>query len=141
MIIMEATQENELVIKVQQKKDEEALTALYAKYLPLIYGFFFKRLGSRVQAEDLTSQTFLEMVKCIEEFEFRSSFKNWLFGVAKNILKSNWTSHYKMKEVGLDEFLHLTKDEEFIVDEKIEKDIDPWEEQRQKLPEVLKLLP
>jgi len=132
---------NQLVTQVQKKKDEVALSRLYNYYLPLIYGFMLKRLGSKHWAEDLTSQVFLAMIKNIEDFEFKSNFKNWLFGIAKNTLKSNWDLHYKMKTVPLEEFLHLTQEEEFIVDEKPELDIDPWEAERQKLPDILKLLP
>ncbi len=85
---MERNQDQELVNLIQGSSEaseakEEALILLYRKYLKLVYGYFYRQTNSTTEAEDLTSETFLAMVAQINSFKGVSSFKNWLFGIAK----------------------------------------------------------
>ncbi len=64
----------------------EAFRSLYAHYLPRVYGYIASRVDSVQDAEDLTAETFLNVVKSLGQFEYRGtgSFAAWLFRIAFN---------------------------------------------------------
>jgi len=95
------------LVKEAQNNDQEAIVALYNRHVQEIYYFLLKRAISREEAEDLTSQTFLKMMSAIKNFEGRSSFRSWLFSIAKNTLMDSWRKHYKVKTVALEEYLEF----------------------------------
>jgi RNA polymerase sigma-70 factor (ECF subfamily) len=53
-----------LVTRVQEG-DGEAFALIYDRYLDMVYRYIFFRIGSRAQAEDLTSETFLRAFRRI----------------------------------------------------------------------------
>jgi len=98
--------EKELVLAAQ-KNNQTALITLYRNHVQEIYYFMLKRAISRQEAEDLTSQTFLKMISALPNFKGKSSFRSWLFAIAKNTLMDSWRQHYKVKTVALEEYLEL----------------------------------
>ncbi len=107
--------ENEikLIDLVQKDHNEAALTALYRFYLPIIYGFCVNKLGNKEEAEEITSEVFLQMVRQIKNFKGEASFKNWLFAIAKNLLADKWRKSYNLKTVSLEEFMEFSNAHEF----------------------------
>jgi len=75
---------------------------LYQTYLTPIYHFAFRQVGNRSEAEDITSDVFLKMVRGLPEFRGESSFKNWLYCLAKNTAADYWRRHYQKPLTSLD---------------------------------------
>ncbi|HEU6446511.1 MAG TPA: sigma-70 family RNA polymerase sigma factor [Gaiellaceae bacterium] len=66
--------------------DREALEELYLIHFDRIYGYLHLTVGSRHDAEDLTTQTFVRMLESIGRFRWRSvPFSAWLFRIAHNL--------------------------------------------------------
>ncbi len=83
--------DDEEALVTQAKTDSGALGALYDHYYPKVFGFFMRQCNYRVEiAQDLTSDTFLKMVKYIANFTYKheNSFAAWLFTIAQNNLKT-----------------------------------------------------
>lgn len=55
---------------------------LLHRYVPELNGFFGRR--SRADADDLVQRTLLACTQSIERFEGRSTFRTYLFGIARN---------------------------------------------------------
>ena len=74
----------ELRALVERAKDDpDAFAALYRRFLSPVYGFAFKRSGSREVAEDVTSATFERVWKGMASFEWTGGgFEPWLFRIA-----------------------------------------------------------
>ncbi len=87
----------------KKREQEEAFVMLYHKYVNIIYGYFYNKVNSRTDAEDLTSETFFKLTGSIKDFESRSSFKNWLFGIAKFTLMEHLRDKYKHATAELDD--------------------------------------
>ena len=65
--------------------ESEALSLLYHRFLPGIFGYIAARVPQRVLAEDLTSEVFLKMVEGISQLRARdeAGFTAWLLQIAR----------------------------------------------------------
>jgi RNA polymerase sigma-70 factor (ECF subfamily) len=69
-----------------QQGDRAALEELYLLHFDRIYSYLHMSVGSRHDAEDLTTQTFVKMLEAIGRFQWRSvPFSAWLFRIAHNL--------------------------------------------------------
>src|SRR5678810_472578 len=69
-----------------QQGDRDALEELYLIHFDRIYSYLHVSVGSRHDAEDLTTQTFLKMLESIGRFRWQSApFSAWLFRTAHNL--------------------------------------------------------
>jgi len=57
---------------------------LFRRHMPDVLRFFEHKAGTK--AEDLTQQTFLDCVKALHQFRGHSSFRTYLFAIARNAL-------------------------------------------------------
>jgi RNA polymerase sigma-70 factor (ECF subfamily) len=69
-----------------QRGDRGALEELYLLHFDRIYSYLHLSVGSRHDAEDLTTQTFVRMLESIGRFRWQSvPFSAWLFRIAHNL--------------------------------------------------------
>ena len=73
-----------LLYRVQTKKDPEAFTALYDIYVKKIYRFIYFKVSNHEEAEDITSEVFLQAWNYINEGNKVESFSGLLYRVARN---------------------------------------------------------
>lgn len=99
-------EENKL-IKCAQKGDSQAFTCLYRKYIKMIFGFVFNKIGKKEDTEDLTSEIWMAALKNLPQFSSVSSFKNWLFGIAKHKIMDYYKDKYKMEKIPLIEEIFM----------------------------------
>ena len=67
--------------------DPQAFAELYDRYLPRVYRYAYRRLGSHSDAEDLAAQTFQRALEAIGRYEERGlPFGAWLFRIAHNLI-------------------------------------------------------
>ncbi|RMD98672.1 MAG: sigma-70 family RNA polymerase sigma factor [Deltaproteobacteria bacterium] len=83
----------------ENRQDLEAVTALYQSFVHEIYRFFRNRVHSVADVHDLTSETFVIMLRNIDKLEQNQSFHSWLFGIALNLLRK----YYKRKKREIEE--------------------------------------
>ena len=70
-----------------QERDQGALAVLYERYFDRIYRYCLARIGNVNEAEDLTEEVFLRMLKAIDSFKWQpNGFEPWLFRIAHNLL-------------------------------------------------------
>jgi RNA polymerase sigma-70 factor (ECF subfamily) len=74
------------LVERAQLGDRSALEELYLTHFDRIYSYLHMSVGSRHDAEDLTTQTFVKMLESIGRFRWRSvPFSAWLFRIAHNL--------------------------------------------------------
>ena len=81
------------------RRDPRAFDALYRKYVAQVYSFALYELRNTHAAEDATAQVFLRALAGLPHFreqheEGESSFRVWLFQIARNVL-SNEKRHVR----------------------------------------------
>lgn len=73
--------------------DPEAWRAIFDEHYPKVFRYLRSRIASHEQAEDLTSDVFLEAHRSIGNLRWqRRPIGAWLFGIAKNRLASHYRS-------------------------------------------------
>ena len=65
--------------------DSEAMERLILKYQGRIYNVILRMCRNTHDAAELTQETFVKIIKKINEFEGRSSFYTWAFRIAVNL--------------------------------------------------------
>ena len=66
---------------------------VYADQLPRLYNYFRFRLGSDIDAEDLTSRTFLKAWEARDRYRRDlAGFSTWLFRIAQNLCVDHFRS-------------------------------------------------
>ena len=77
------------------QRDPAAFDALYRRYLAQVYSYAYYELGDHHEAEDATERTFLLALSGLPRFEERatpedgegaSTFRVWLFRIARNVV-------------------------------------------------------
>ncbi len=73
------------IIEKAKKGDTAALTELVNIYSGRIYSLAIRIMRNEEDAEDVLQETFLLMMKKIDQYSGRSSFYTWLYRVATNV--------------------------------------------------------
>jgi RNA polymerase sigma-70 factor (ECF subfamily) len=64
--------------------DRQAFELLYDSYFQRIYRFALRRLGDTGEAEDVTQEVFITVLKALPSFQGTSSLLVWMFGITRN---------------------------------------------------------
>jgi RNA polymerase sigma factor (sigma-70 family) len=121
-----------LLVSRVRSGDEEALSALYRRYVQAIYRFVYAQVRDHDTAEDLTSDTFAKMLHGLEGFRGDASFKNWLYQIARNAVRNHRRAAGYRKSVPLSPNLAASEPEEETSD---------GQEARRKILQILQPLP
>lgn len=87
-----------------QKGDKSALEKLYNHFFNQIYFYVYSRVSSLHDTQEITSEIFLSIVENISEFRGDSSFKNYIFGIAKNKIFNYIREKYQMSDFILESY-------------------------------------
>lgn len=86
--------------------DRDAFATLYNEYRDTVYRFVYYRVGSKVIAEDLTSETFIRAMHRIDNFRWIGrDFGAWLVTIARNIVVDHFKARRTQLEVTTGEIL------------------------------------
>ena len=76
--------EQKLIDQAKQG-DANCFGVLYNKYLPQIYRFIFLKVSSKIEAEDLTHEVFLNAWQNLSKYKDQGfPFSSWLYQIARN---------------------------------------------------------
>lgn len=67
------------------RTDRAEFAALYRSNVDAVYGFCYRRLGSREAAKDATTQVFVKALAAFPRYRGGSS-KGWLFAIAGRVV-------------------------------------------------------
>lgn len=81
----------------------DQLTELYQRYRLPLYGFLLKRVNTPATAEDLLQTTFERVIKYRTSFREGSTFKSWVFTIARNAMHDSMKKESRMpRQAGVD---------------------------------------
>ncbi len=65
--------------------DPRALGGLFELYGERIFRFSYRILGNRTEAEDVTAETFLRVLRRSGDVRAEGAFRTWVFRIARNL--------------------------------------------------------
>lgn len=92
------------------RRDPRAFEALYRKYVAQVYSFAYYELGDHHAAEDATERTFVSALRALPRFDERarpedgegaSTFRVWLFRIARNAIANERRARRRQRTVDL----------------------------------------
>ncbi len=95
------TSDQELVEQIL-KGDRKAFELLYDAYFQRIYRFALRRLRDAGEAEDVTQEVFMTVLKALPSFQGTSSLLVWMFGITRNKVNRRFRSP-RMRLESMDE--------------------------------------
>jgi len=80
------------------KNDPETFGQLFDIYYRPIFGYLLRRTANIDLAQDLTSETFLKVLKNFHQFKWRgeNSFSGWLFKIATNEMNMHFRKNKRV---------------------------------------------
>jgi RNA polymerase sigma-70 factor (ECF subfamily) len=69
------------------RREPAALDRLVETYSPRVFGLLYRLTDSRDAAEDLLQETFLRVVRVIDQYRHVGKFEPWLFRIAANLAR------------------------------------------------------
>jgi RNA polymerase sigma-70 factor (ECF subfamily) len=83
-----------------QGGDRGAIQAIYESYAPRIYNFILGMLGSREEAEDVTQQTFLIVIRRLGTLRDANLLESWIYRIARNEAYQKFRRQKVVREEG-----------------------------------------
>lgn len=67
----------------------DAFGELFSRYRQPMFGFFRRRLRDPAQAEELTQETFLAVLRASSHYEPSATFRTYLYAIGFNVLRAH----------------------------------------------------
>jgi RNA polymerase sigma-70 factor (ECF subfamily) len=67
----------------------DAFSELFLRYQQPLFGFFRRRVADPAQAEELTQETFLAVLRASSRYEARALFRTYLYAIGFKILRAH----------------------------------------------------
>ena len=122
-VVVSGSVEDDATLVAQLRAGHEAaFVELVQRYQPRLLRLAESTVGSRAVAQDVTQDTWLAVVRGVDRFEGRSSFKTWLFHILLNRAR---TAARKEQRAGVPDD---AVDEHFLKDGHWANPPEPWAE-------------
>ena len=76
---------DETLMLAYQEGDPSAFEVVLKRYEKGIYHFALRMVGNRAQAEEITQECFLRVIKASSHYRASASFRNYLYRIARNL--------------------------------------------------------
>ncbi|PCJ59239.1 MAG: hypothetical protein COA79_11100 [Planctomycetota bacterium] len=93
--------DTELMLKFQEG-DEKAFDLLIEKYYKLVFNYFCHMSWDKTMAEDICQEVFVKLYKSGDKYKPVTTFKAYLFTIARNVFIDNYRKQKKRKTLSLD---------------------------------------
>ena len=77
------------LLRRAQSRDEAALTRVVEHFAPRVYGLLRRLAPCSDVVEDLVQETFVRVVRTIEDYQHDGRFCAWLFQIAANVARDH----------------------------------------------------
>ncbi len=111
--------DEQLIDKFQQLGDIDALNVLVNRYLKKTYCYFLRQISNRDDAEDLSQNVFLNIIRNINNGKNINKFREYLFRSCRNLC----LDYFRQKKAGA---VCQTKEDNLIVHENDQISFRSW---------------
>jgi RNA polymerase sigma-70 factor, ECF subfamily len=83
------TETDEQLMEAFAAGSADAFSHLFQRYKSRLYAFFCRRIQDRCQAEELTQDTFVAILRAADRYQPNAQFRTYLYATALNILRAH----------------------------------------------------
>ena len=111
------------LVALARRGDKKAFSELYNHYANELFLFLRSRSRNREDALDLASEVFIRVLRYLSSFRGDSSFRTWLYRIARNLLVDYYTANARAGSLHLEEeqWLNIGTKDESPADDQDEK--------------------
>jgi RNA polymerase sigma-70 factor, ECF subfamily len=80
--------DDEALVTALQRGDERVFSDVVEEWSGMMLRLALTRVASRAIAEEVVQDAWLTMLRCLDRFERRSSFRTWVLGIVVNCARS-----------------------------------------------------
>ena len=115
----------EKLVQSAKKGDALSFGQLYDLFYTKIFRYVAYKVGNREDAEDITAEVFIRMLKSINSFSFQGHpFSSWLFRIAKNMVVDYFRKNSRRKTAPLETAGSIQETESLEIDYQLDLDIE-----------------
>jgi RNA polymerase sigma-70 factor (ECF subfamily) len=85
----EAVGSDERLMMAFSRGSTESFDELFSRYQQPMFGFFRRRVGDPAQAEELTQEAFLAVLRSASHYEPSATFRTYLYAIGFNLLRTH----------------------------------------------------
>ena len=85
----QAAESDEQLMDAFSRGGADAFTALFLRYKQPLFGFFRRRVADPAQAEELTQETFIAVLRAAARYQQTALFRTWLYAIGFKILRAH----------------------------------------------------
>lgn len=116
--------------------NERAFSELFNRYGDLVFGYCVKLLKDREQAEDISQEVWVKVIRNAEKYNSKGQFRAWLLQIARNACFSFFRKQKIRRAEDIEDYEVEDVDQQSILDLiSIEEDRDRVKECINELPE------
>ena len=94
------------LIRLLQDQPEKGFDAIHAAYGRKIYTLAYRMTGNREDAEDVTQETFIQVIRYIGQFRGESALYTWVYTIARNQCHRLLKQRNKSSFASMESLLH-----------------------------------
>jgi RNA polymerase sigma-70 factor (ECF subfamily) len=87
--MQDAAETDERLMAAFSRGSKDAFGELFSRYKLPLFGFFRRRLTDPSEAEELTHETFIAVLRASSRYEPRALFRTYLYAIAFKILRAH----------------------------------------------------
>jgi len=77
--------DEDLMLRLQRQRDEDAFNQLFARYRAAITSYLYRLVGNRAEAESLAQDAFLRVLQKAEHYQYPRRFSTWFYTISRNL--------------------------------------------------------
>jgi len=77
--------DEDLMLRLQTRRDEEAFALLFARYRVPITSYLYRLVGNRNEAESLSQEAFLRILEKAGHYDYPKRFSTWFYTISRNL--------------------------------------------------------
>ncbi|NLF48691.1 MAG: RNA polymerase sigma factor [Acholeplasmataceae bacterium] len=91
------------LIKRIQQQDDTAFESLYHQTRYSVYAIIYAITQNPHDIEDLMQETYMRMLKSLNQYDGKANFKTWLLSIAKNLAIDHYRKQKRIQVVDIQE--------------------------------------
>lgn len=113
------------LIRRMKHGDESAVNDFVRQYYKEIYRYCYYKMSDKLQAEDITQDTFMSFFKHFNNYIHKGKAKNYLYVIAGNMCKNEYKKHKEISPLQVEDQIITTKEvqKEIVMKVSMEQEI------------------